>query len=180
MEAGNLARWIEELDSAHEKLKKRVDKIVAGGGFDPSAYVYTTPFIDLSGEYHTIAYFIPFPDQEDPDEGLKHLTYTVSEDSIVMVDLDASESPESSNVTISNGTDTVTLFTSSDGLQHLFTICIKAGQTIRVTHTDTNNARAGHVVFYIWPLQDAQLQEAPVGLLGRIVMTVKRAIKGGD
>ena len=181
MKAGNLAKWIEELDSAHEKLEKRVDKIVAGGGFDPSAYVYTTPFIDLSGDPHSIRYYIPDPEhQEDPDEGILHRGYTVSEDSIVMVDLDASTSPESSTVTISDGTDTVTLFTASDGQHHLFTVCVKAGQRIVVTHTDTDNTRAGYLVFYIWPLQNAQLQEAPVGLLGRIAKKVKKAIKGGE
>lgn len=180
MTKGNLGRWIEEIDASLEKLQRRVDKIVAGGGFDPSAYVYTTPFIDPAGTAVRIAYYIPMPDDEDPDEGITHRTYTAEVDGLVMVDLDASESPESSTITLSDGTNTVTLFTASDGQRHLFTVYIKAGQTIRVTHTDTETTRAGHLVFYICPIQQSQLQEAPVGLLGRIAKKVKKAIKGGE
>ena len=175
MTVDSLAKWIEELDRAHEKLEKRVDKIVAGGGFDPSAYVYATPFIDASENPTNIIYYIP----TDPgDEGVKQRTHTAVADSVVIVTLDASTSPDTSSIILEDGTDNTTLFTASDGELHIFIICLKAGQTIKVVHSDTNNARAGLTVFRIYAAQHAQLQEAPVGLLGRIAKTVKKAIKG--
>lgn len=51
---GNQLQWIEELDAAIERLKKRVDKIVAGGGYDPERYLYNTPFLDYAAHDTTL------------------------------------------------------------------------------------------------------------------------------
>lgn len=168
MEAGNLARWIEELDAAIERLQKRVDKIVAGGGFDPSAYVYNTPCIDLDGTITTL-----YRDERDIIE----YTATAPCAVIFRVKIDGTAHPTilQAYVTLtSTSAGSATLryptYTQSDYLRGM--LYLAAGQTITAEFVDNGSD------FQICPILQQQLQEAPVGLLGRIARTVKNALKG--
>lgn len=164
----NLGRWIEELDAAIERLQKRVDKIVAGGGFDPSAYVYTTPCIDLDGTFTTL-------DRNEQDT----ITYTATAACVVIfrvkIDGTAHPSVAKTYVTITStsaGSETFRYpsYTQSDYLSGM--LYLAAGQTITAEFVDNGSN------FQICPILQQQLQEAPVGLLGQIARTVKKAIKG--
>lgn len=171
MEAGNLARWIEELDAAIERLQKRVDKIVAGGGFDPSTYIYTTPFMDVVSDPITV---------QAADDGITSYVatedcYTVS--SVFCADYDAHidvYSPGPDNTWI----DSVIMYEEPAGSgPHKFVFPLKAGQKIKILSPDS--AGSGTAI-HVYPLITSQLQEAPAGLLGRIARTIKKAFKGGD
>lgn len=168
MTAGNLAKWIEELDSAHEKLEKRVDKIVAGGGFDPSAYVYTTPFLDIANTSKT-----------DLINHEGDYVYTATGQCAVVVFLMSTTDTcniylKASNSAEASATEVNIIL---DSMQNAFAgpYYLDAGQALRLN-------TVGTIVGYIdtIPVKTSQLQEAPVGLLGRIAKKVKKVIKGGD
>ena len=170
----NLGLWIEELDAAIEKLQKRVDKIVAGGGFDPSVYVYTTPFIDQTTGATRIT------PNDDADQ---NIVYTATAPCFVIFDVaidkvafpsflsaavqirQSAESVEHVVMYPSYGQDDV-----STGIAYLNT-----GQVLFTYHATKPGSH-----YDVYQLASSQLQDAPVGLLGQIVRKVKKAIKGGE
>lgn len=169
MQQTNLGRWIEELDAAIERLQKRVDKIVAGGGFDPSAYVYTTSFMDVVSDPFTV---------QAADDGITSYVATADCYTVSSVFCDSGDayivvySPGAGDTWI----DSVIMFEQPAGSGiHKFVFPLKAGQKIRIVNPDA--AESGTVIT-VYPLITSQLQEAPVGLLGQIARTVKKAIKG--
>ena len=167
MEAGNLARWIEELDSAHEKLKKRVDKIVAGGGFDPSAYVYATPFLDYAAKT-TINVIENEGDYiHTATVACAVVVFLMSSTDTCYIHLKESNSAEAAAAEVGIIDDTQNAFAGSYYLDE--------GQVLRLNTVGTITGYIQQI-----PVKTSQLQEAPVGLLGRIVRKVKNAIKGGD
>ena len=162
MTTGSLAKWIEELDQAHEKLQKRVDKIVAGGGFNPSAYVYTTPFIDLSAETVTVTF-----------NSEARASHTATVDCVAFITIAYDET----TIIISDGTNSKTELLNQNAYRQVY---VKAGQTISERVMSEPPSAEGKTAFKVYALQQSQLQEAPVGLLGRIAKKVKKAIKGGE
>lgn len=166
MSQKNLGRWIEELDASIERLQKRVDKIVAGGGFDPSAYVYDTSFIDLSATPTLVSY---------SENG--SATYTATDNCmVVMYAYGLADGYNHIRLTDGNLDYPVAVCSAPALGTASGVISLKAGQTLYISNATVSDTPA----FKIYPIIQQQLQEAPVGLLGRIARTVKKAIKGGD
>ena len=169
MSQKNLGLWIEELDAAIERLQKRVDKIVAGGGFVPSAYVYDTPFMDLSQ--------LPSGDSIRNHTGT--YTYTAMKPIAVILTMVVSDSCV---IKLREGTaQPVSIVVAPEiSYDQIFgPYYLDTGQSL-IIDPDSESGTISYADLYVYDVRSSQLQEAPVGLLGRIARTVKKAIKGGD
>lgn len=167
MTQGNLGRWIEELDASIEKLQRRVDKIVAGGGFDPSEYVYASPFLDFANQTTTNVVDNEGDYIYTATAACAVVVFIMSHTDTCYIHLKESNSAEASSAEVCIIDDANTAMAGPYYLD--------AGQALRINTVGTTSGYIKQI-----PVKSAQLQEAPVGLLGSIVRKVKKVIKGGD
>lgn len=166
MTQGNLGRWIEELDASIERLKRRVDKISAGGGFDPSAYVYASPFLDFTDQTttnvidHEGDYIYTATDQ------CAVVVFLMSHTDTCYIHLKESNSAEAASAQ-------VCILDDSAAMAGPF--YLDEGQALRINTVGTITGYVNTI-----SVKTVPLQEAPVSLLGRIAQKVKKVIKGGD
>ena len=160
MQTDDLARWVNEIYGELMDLK---NKINSGGGFDPSAYVYNTPCIDLDGTITTL-----YRDERDIIE----YTATAPCAVIFRVKIDGTAHPtiNQAYVTLtSTSAGSATLrypnYTQSDYLCGV--LYLAAGQTITAEFVDNGSD------FKICPIIQQHLQEHVVP----VITTRKRSTK---
>lgn len=168
MQQTSLGRWVDELAASIESLEKRVDKIIAGGGYDPESYVYNTPFLDYANKNTSLI---------NNHEG--DYVYTATGSQAVVLEL---VTRSDLCYVLLQDTDSVTANSVKVGTVRTTdptsVICgpyyLEAGQVLKVQTEGTINGSALSVI----PVKTAQLQERP-SLLQRAGNAIKKML-GGD
>ena len=159
----SIEKWVNELQCEIDKLKRIV---IDGGGFDPSAYEYNTPCIDLNGTFITL-----YRNEQYT------ITYTATSPCVVIfrvkIDGDVYPLVRKSYVTLTStvlGSETLRYpsFTQNDYLSGM--LYLAAGQTITAEFVDNGSD------FRVCPIVRQQLTPRTT-IIDRAIAAVKKVTK---